>query len=100
MTMQKITFSDYIRIQINQTGLKQISCVRATTQTPIPLPKRRIKGSDYREESKLKKTRETETHTIFQIYPSPFIWFGIHPFNFNQTEVGEGYKICLQRWGG
>lgn len=23
--------------------------------------------------------RETETHTVFQIYPSSFIWFGVHP---------------------
>lgn len=86
MTMQKITFSDYIRIQINQTGLKQISCVGATIQTPIPLPTRRIKGSDYRGEQ-VKNERDRQTHTVFQIYPSPFIWFGVHPFHFNQTEI-------------
>lgn len=46
MTMQKITFSDYIRIQINQTGLKQIFCVGATVQTPTPLPRKRIKRNE------------------------------------------------------
>lgn len=45
MTMQKITFADCIRIQINQTGLKQILIL---SWGPYPDPYRTPKEKDKR----------------------------------------------------
>lgn len=91
--MQKITFSDYIRIQINQTGLKQISCVGATIQTPIPLPTRRIKGSDYRGEQ-VKNEKGRHTQSFNSIHPHSF---GSEFIPSISTRQKSGYKICPQQ---
>lgn len=48
MTMQKITFADCIRIQINQAGLKQV-LILSWSPYPDPhmsLAKKKIKGTD------------------------------------------------------
>lgn len=96
--MQKITFSDYIRIQINQTGLKQISCVGATIQAPIPLPKRRIKGPDYRGEQ-VKNERDRDTHSLSNLSILIHLVRGSSIPSIS-TRQRSGYKICPQQSRG
>lgn len=86
MTMQKITFADCIRIQVNQTGLKQIWILSwgpypAPQQTPKDI---RIKGIDY-----VKKRLKTETVMLPTF--SPFIRYPVH-YNVKYTATWEGVE--------